>query len=239
MRFALSIALTFTLAASGCDAFADDPANRSFAESVLAVRGRMHARFVASRRAEQAIALGDLETARAEARTISELAIEPDVLPAWQRYLDNVRRAAAQVDASKDLAVAGRMTALLGSQCAKCHVATAAKIVFAKDPAPKDDPRLAARMASHQWAASRMWDGIVAPSEERWLEGARLLAKAPVTITAESDRLGIADDVARIRLYATRALTAKPGERAPLYGEILATCAHCHYAIRDIGTRRQ
>ncbi len=227
------VALLVLVALAGCDAVADTSPKRTFGEKLLAVHDRMHARFAASRRVEQAIALGDLDRARDEARTIASFD-EPDVLPEWQPYFQNIQAAARQVDASKDLVVAAKTMALLGRQCAKCHAATSAKIVFATELAPKDEPRLAAQMASHQWAAARMWEGLVGPSNDRWLAGARRLAKAPLTITAESDRLGIADDAARLRLYATRALTAKPGDRAALYGDLLATCAHCHYTIRDV-----
>lgn len=223
--------LVFTLV--GCDAEAEPPAKRSFSEQLLAVHSRMHARFSASRAIEQAIALGDLDRARAEARTIAELD-EPEVLPQWQPYFQNIQAAARQLDASKDLVAAAKATAYLGGQCASCHVATSAKIVFAKDPAPTDQDRLAVQMAGHQWAAARMWDGLIGPSNERWLDGARKLAKSSLTITAESDQLGIADDAARVRLFANRALKTKIGDRAALYGELLATCAQCHHAIRDV-----
>lgn len=78
----------------------------------------------------------------------------------------------------------------------------------------------------------------VGPSTERWNEGATALAKAKLTITAEGDvpghELGIADDVARIRLLATRAQKSKTTyDRAQIYGDLLATCANCHHTIGD------
>jgi cytochrome c553 len=221
------------LALVACDAAAAPPAKRSFTDKLQAVHDRMHARFGASQRIELAIAFGDLERSRTEARTIAELE-EPDVLPEWQPYFANVQAAAGTVVASEDLVAAAKASALLASRCASCHAAIAAKIVFPKDPAPKEDPRLSTQMASHRWAVGRMREGLVGPANERWLEGARTLAKAPLTLTAESDELGIADDVARVRLFARRALTAKPGDRAALYGDLLATCARCHHAIRDV-----
>jgi hypothetical protein len=224
------------LALAGCDAAADPAGGGSPDQKTSAIQARMHARFAASRRMEQAIALGDLDRAREEARTIAQIE-EPNLLPAWRPYFENIRSAAHQVDMSKDLVAAAKMTAVLGDNCAKCHAANNAKLVFPKEPAPKDDPHLAARMASHQWAATQLWEGLIGPSDDRWVDGARLLAKAPLNVTAESDRLGIADDVSRVRLYANRALAAKPGDRALIYGDLLATCAHCHYAIRDVRPR--
>jgi hypothetical protein len=231
---ALSImraALLLVVAFAGCDAAADPP-QRSFTDKLLAVHTRMHARFAASGRAEQAIAIGDLERARAEARTIAELG-EPDVLAEWQPYFVSVQAAARAIDDTRDLAAAARATAQLGAQCARCHAATAARITFPKEPAP-DTGRRAPQMVHHRWAAARMWEGLVGRADDRWLDGARRLVTAPLTITAESDRLGIADDAARVRLYARRALVAPHSDRAAVYGELLATCAHCHYTIRDV-----
>jgi cytochrome c553 len=42
------------------------------------------------------------------------------------------------------------------------------------------------------------------------------------------------DDVARIKLYATRSLATRTQDaRARLFGRILTTCAHCHSTLRD------
>jgi cytochrome c553 len=82
-----------------------------------------------------------------------------------------------------------------------------------------------------------MWQGLIGPSEERWLAGARALTTVRLTIVAQSatpaSKLDL-DDLARIRLYATRAATAMPSDaRAELFGTLLTTCAHCHAALRD------
>lgn len=200
------------------------------------VRDHMHVRFAAARRVELAIAFGDLERARAEARTIANLE-EPDVRAEWRPYLDNVRAAARQVVAAPDPAVAARMSALLGQRCAQCHVASQAKIAFPAEPAPPEGPKLATQMALHQWGAARMWEGLIGPSPARWTEGARALARARVAIVAEGDlppELAVSDDVQRMHLHATRALAAKTlDDRAGIYGDLLETCAGCHRTIRD------
>ena len=206
------------------------------ARTVQEVRARMHVRFAATQRVGVAIALSDLTRAHEEARLIAKLD-EPEVLPEWQPYVDNVIAAARQIELTKDTVAAANMTALLGRRCAQCHVALRARIKFPKEPAPITDRKLATNMASHQWAASRMWEGLIGPSDDRWLEGARLLSGARWSIVAEGDvppELGVADDVARVRLYASRAIAAKTqDDRATIYGELLGTCARCHHAIRD------
>jgi cytochrome c553 len=226
---------------AGCQASADPspPPARDLAAKVVALRERMHVRFAATNGVRTAISLGDLDRAHAEARTVAQLD-EPDVLPAWRPYVDDIRAAAAQIVLAKDTVTAAKTMATLGRECAACHeaVPSTKKIVFPKVAPPREDPRLPSQMAGHQWAAARMWEGLIGPSTPLWLEGSSALAKAPLTITAEASEpghdLGIADDVARVRVFATRAQKAQTlDDRAQIYGELLATCAHCHYTIRD------
>ncbi len=212
---------------AGCDPTADrDP--KSLAERVVAARERMHERYTAASAMQRAISLGDLDRARAEARLIATRD-EPDFLPEWRPYLDEIRGAAARMAASTDTPTAARTMAQLGRACARCHEATDAKIKVARELAPSGDT-----MASHQWAAARMWEGLIASADDRWLVGARALAGARLTLTAESGELGIADDAARTHMLAARAVKlGDRDERATLYGELLASCAHCHASIRE------
>jgi hypothetical protein len=82
-----------------------------------------------------------------------------------------------------------------------------------------------------------MWWGLIGPSNDHWIAGARALTTAPLTIVAQSatpsSELEV-DDVARVRLYANRAMTTSdPDARVDLYGTLLTTCAHCHAVLRD------
>jgi len=224
--------LAAVLVLAGCQAVGD-PDLPTLADRVTAARDRMHGRFTAAKATQLAIALGDLDRAHAEARRIA-MQDEPDLRPEWQPYIEDIRRAATQITESADLVTAAKTMAQLGRECARCHEATQAKITFAPEAKPTDTPKLGSQMASHQWAAARMWEGVIGSSNERWLTGARALAGARLTITAESGELGIADDAARVKLLAQRAVKlGDPNDRATLYGELLATCAHCHATIRD------
>lgn len=220
---------------AGCDAGAD-VSKQELPTKVRELRDRMHTRLSATRRIERAIAFGDLAAARREAGVVAKLD-EPDLLPAWRPYVDQIRASAAQIELAESLVAAAKTSALLGRRCAQCHDAAGAKIVFPKQAPPPSGPKLGSYMASHQWATERLWEGLVGPSNERWLEGARALALAPLAIVAEGDLppdLAVGDDVARIRLLARRAQAAKAqDDRAALYGDLLATCAGCHATIRD------
>lgn len=209
---------------------------RPLASTLQEAHQRMHARFGAARRIEQAIAFSDLARAQSEARYLAALE-ETDLLPAWRPYVDAIRGAALELDRASDVMAAARLAALVGDRCASCHEAIAAKVAFPDEPPPVTTPTLAARMLGHQWAATRMWEGLIAPSEERWQAGARALTTVPLAMVAQAatpDSPLDIDDVARVRLYAQRALTPQPrAARAELFGTLLATCAHCHAVLRD------
>ena len=166
-------AFATVLVLAGCQAVGD-PDPSTLAERVAAARDRMHERLTAAKAIQVAIALGDLERARAEAHRITTQD-EPDFLPEWQPYLDDIRRAAAQIEVSADSETAAKTMAQLGRECARCHEAAHAQITFAREPEPTNTPKLGAQMASHQWAAARMWEGIIGSSTDRWLAGARTL----------------------------------------------------------------
>jgi hypothetical protein len=205
----------------------------ALAAQIQALSQRMHARYAGARRLEEAIARSDLERTRQEAHALSILD-EPDVLPAWRPYFESVAEAARQVEAAGDVRTAAGQFALVGLRCAKCHDAAGAKIVLAPPAGPGTGKP---GMAEHQQAALTMWDGLMAPSDAHWFAGAEALTTVPLTMVAQAATPGFAedgDDVARVRLYARRALDAKGREaRADAYGSLLGTCAHCHAVLRD------
>jgi cytochrome c553 len=167
-------------------------------------------------------------------------------LPRWQPYLERIRTAGHHLERAGDVVAAAQATAVLGRECARCHEESGAKVALPVQSRPDDDARLAPQMLAHQWAAARMWEGLIGPAGDRWLDGAQALTEVPLTIVAEEPKIGdladtiggtggsIGDDVARVRLYANRAVTTSSQDaRAEIFGQLLATCAHCHIMVRD------
>jgi cytochrome c553 len=226
--------------AFGCqtDHHDDQPKNpaaemAAFSERVRAVDVRMHLRYAASRDIEAAVAVSDLSRAHASAAMIEGL-IEPDLLPVWRPYVEAVLAAAHEIAMTPDLGHAARATAELGLQCARCHQASHAPLVFSETPRPAA-PGVSA-MVDHEWAAMQMWEGLFGPSPERWASGASALASLPINLVAAAPPLvtGDIDDGARVRMLATRAKSAATSEeRAQAFGDMLAACAHCHQTLRD------
>ncbi len=222
---------------AACETYDTVPAAHapSLASGILDAERQMHARYSAAMAMEQAIAHGDLETARAEARTLDFE--EPEILAQYQPFLQVVRADAHRVVVSAGLDSASVSAANVGRACARCHEATGAHVTFPVVQPPRGNDTLASDMSGHQWAALQMWQGLIGPADELWQTGASGLTKMPANILAQlttrapDDDI---DDVARIKLYANRAVDAHAQDaRAELFGRILATCAHCHSALRD------
>ncbi|MEO6774897.1 MAG: hypothetical protein ABI467_18155 [Kofleriaceae bacterium] len=224
----------------GCHTYDDRTAppaatRPSLSDQVIAADQRMHQRYAAARQIEYAVAVSNLEGVHTSARVIDAL-IDPDLLPAWRPYAEAVRDAARQIANTTSLDAAARATSVLGMRCAACHQAAYAQIVFADVPRP--DPSSATpRMVDHQWAAMLMWDGLIGPSPARWTKGATALTTMPINLVASAVTpafQGDLDDVAHVRLFATRAAAATSTEqRQQIFGDLLGACAHCHETLRD------
>jgi cytochrome c553 len=86
-------------------------------------------------------------------------------------------------------------------------------------------------MARHAWAADRLWDGLVLPSNAAWEGGADAFAGVPL----DTDDLAF-DNPEGVRALANRThelgrragLETEPSLRARTYGELLSACAACH-----------
>lgn len=86
---------------------------------------------------------------------------------------------------------------------------------------------MSAQMARHQWAADRLWEGIVGPSDSHWRSGLYVLANTHLT-SIEVDRPALANRMRTLALDAYNVPAKSLAERAATYGELLVTCAQCH-----------
>ncbi|MFN0245930.1 MAG: hypothetical protein ACKV2T_03415 [Kofleriaceae bacterium] len=198
------------------------------------VQEHMRAHFAAVVDVQRAITRGHLDRAHEAAKRI--LTHEEPAIEGGAPFVAEMKRAAEAVIAAKDLPTAGTSAAVLGYTCSRCHEATNAVIAFAWEPQPEPDGSLRVQMQRHQWAAARLWEGLVGPSDEMWSQGSEALA------TAELDALAAGRGVARgdvqalashVRDLAKSARsTALGAERQKLYGDLLSTCAGCHQLVR-------
>jgi len=196
--------------------------------------GRFHMRmhFRDLRRIEQLLLAGKLEDATALAPGLIAQIDDPG-LARWKVHAKEVANAAVELAFAPGLDEALRRAPRIASACASCHADAQGKPVFPAPPPPlTDTSTAAARMARHVWATLRLWEGLVGPSDDRWVLGLQVLAATPLPFTALSDAPQLAahmQQVARAQL-ATRP-TAGLDDRAAAYGELLVTCAACHASL--------
>ena len=208
-----------------------DPAQRF--ERDMMMRFHMHGSFDTVRGIERLLIRGKLDDARYFARL---LATEPEVpgLAPWAKQIAVVRDRAAVVAAAPGIDEACRRVARLAAACASCHADASAQPEFQPPPAlPADQPFITARMARHQWAADRIWEGMVGDAGDAWRAGLDVLAEAPLPWpTLAGDRAGLARRLQQLADQARRAAKDDLDERARRYGEILVTCAACHASVK-------
>jgi len=197
------------------------------------LKGHMREHFAAVSELQRAIARGHLDEAKQLADWLGSH--DETLLDGWQPYVDELKAAAAAVHDAKDLPVAAALAGRLARACSKCHEARSATVAFAWLPAPDDQPTLETQMKRHQWAAARMWEGLVGPSDELWDQGTRTLAATQLDLVAAggSGRGDITALARRVSELAKQgAKITDQDERARWYGELLSTCAGCHTLAR-------
>ncbi len=179
-----------------------------------------------------AVARGNLDGAKAEAKLLAELAIEGPTGELWKQLFDAMKSAAARSTSATDVKDAGRDVGLVARTCGDCHTRFGRPGVLIEPPGALR-PGVRASMQRHQWATERLWDGLVVPSDDAWNAGALALSEAPLMpeeLTpgkTPAPRLGeLAQTVHDLGRKAVS--VERVDARANLSGDVLATCAECH-----------
>jgi cytochrome c553 len=195
----------------------------------------MHQRFSRTFDVQTGLIHGDLGQVRSAAAWIAsredgiELSSEAE---AYSRRLVQKAEALAQ---AQDLQEAAAATATLAASCGDCHQALGRGPRFVVGQSSPQGTSQEAQMIRHLWAADRMWEGLVGPSEESWQAGAAALAETgPALVHAlrASTSSGPGSSlVNQVQSAADQALAATTwSERAEVYGQMLGTCNGCHSA---------
>lgn len=237
--YKLGLAVATTCAIAGCRAAADadppkpkraqeSPPTQRFERDMM-MRFHMHSSFDTVRGIERLLIRGKLDDARYFASSLASEADIPGLSP-WAKQVALVRERAAAVAAAVGIDDACRREAKLAEACASCHADAGAAPEFQPPPSvPADQPTIAARMARHQWAADRIWEGMVGDADDAWRAGLDVLAATPLAWPElGSDRAALARHLQQLAEEARHPAKADRDERTRLYGEILVACAACH-----------
>jgi len=195
----------------------------------------MHEHYDAVVRIQGAVIAGSLDDTREPATWLLEHQ-SPAGLPArWEEYVTAMRGAARDLLNAEDLGSAAGATSRLGLACGSCHVSNNVTVEFDEDKRPSDKEDSRSHMRRHRWAADRMWEGIIGPSNASWSRGANLLFESPMNpkgLGAEAGDDSVLGMARRVHQLAANATTVSdPAERANIYAEFLANCATCHESL--------
>ena len=196
----------------------------------------MHRRFSRTFELQTGIIQGDLGKAKAGAAWLVEGTETESASTATEEHLTRLRGYAALISQAETIEAAARQTGQLAGACGDCHRAAGGGPHFVIGTDMPDGRGLTQRMIRHFWAADRMWEGLVGPSEEAWAAGASALDAEwilPEDLERGAGSVDAAEAYARrIRELAGDARSATgQEERASVYGALLGTCNGCHQAV--------
>lgn len=175
-----------------------------------------------------AVVRGDVGLARDGARALAELPIATEPDADRRHLLDAMNAALRETSDARDTTEAAARVARVASTCGRCHAASVGPRPSDAPPPPSTSTP-AERMARHQWAAARLWEGLAAPSDEAWDRGAYMLLDAPLGTLPDG---GTPELLARVHDLGQEALRARTTtERVRVYGALLARCGTCHEQI--------
>ena len=195
----------------------------------------MYSHFAAAGDIHAAVVAGDLGEVKEPAAWLAGHDI-PRLPAGSEDYLAELQGFARQVEDASDLEGAAYATGGIVKTCGSCHQKNIAEPLTKWTGSPQPGWGLNAHMTRHAWAAERMWEGLVLPSNEKWDQGAKALKESPLKPEVAA---GGSEDVAVLKevellekrchgIGAKARAATDATERATLYGELLTTCAYCH-----------
>jgi mono/diheme cytochrome c family protein len=222
------------LALAACQAEAAPSHKPPATKVVREIQAHMRDHFAAATELQRAVVMGRLSNAKELAHWLAtHQMIE---LEGWAPYLEEMRFAATAIESASDVPTAGGQIGRLGRACSSCHEAQRAKVSFSAMTPPPVGNTFEIQMRRHQWAAERMWEGVIGPSEARWLAGARMLATSRLDVRKTvhvKPNINVIELAEKLRDAGKVAGEQNDADaRAVFYGEMMATCAGCHAIVR-------
>lgn len=176
---------------------------------------------------------GDLDKAQAAAQWLISRQAQNSFPPSAKVFEDEILESASIISTATELMAVAIQASRIAASCGSCHQASGGGpnfVVGTKSPTGDSQEE---QMLRHLWAADRMWEGLVGPSDEAWIAGATAMAKTqPALAQAFRDSAmvqateGFLGEVNRLAEEALRA--SDLAGRADVYGRLLGTCNRCH-----------
>ncbi len=197
---------------------------------------QMHALLETTETLRDQAAMGKSDELRAAAAEFAaSLKPDPDTPDPWRDPLASIRAQAETLAKHETDAEAAGALANIARACGDCHVSANVQERVAttldRGAAPEVGATEAAAMRVHGWSTQHMWDSLVVPDKDRWVEGTTMFVLLPSCVDLDpkdeehNQRCKQAHAVAR-RAHVVDDLDG----RTSLMGDLLSTCAPCHRA---------
>lgn len=156
--------------------------------------------------------------------------LEPDA--PWQDAMSTVHVQVQRLANATNNTQSADALARIAKTCGDCHVATHATVGERLDrgPAPRPGPSSAEVMRVHRWATQQMWDSLVVPDQDRWVQGTTMFLVLPRCAGRSDVTAATTVDCNRASAIARKAHLDETPHRVDRMAELLTTCAPCHLA---------
>jgi hypothetical protein len=200
---------------------------------------RMTEHFTRAGQLYAAVAAGNLDSVRDRAQAILDHESGEGLPARSMGYVDELRSFTSLAARAPDVESAAIAVARVGAACGACHTALKEGPRYHPDQLtpPPDEAAVAGRMHRHRWAADRLWEGLIGPSDASWRAGALVLRDAALHTDALTRDVAQYEQVTKLawtvhEIGARADLETDWRRRSALYGELLGTCARCHSLLR-------
>lgn len=176
---------------------------------------------------QRALVAGELRQARDAASRVSAMTEVPGTGPEGDAWVPRIRDIAGEIENADTYAHATAAAGRLAATCGACHLEMSRGPDFRAAVQLPEDTGFSGHMIRHVWAADRMFEGLVASSDELWAAGAGVFADDPL----HGDAIPPAAEPHAKKLHqlGLGALQLEaPRDRARQYGLMLAECGACH-----------
>jgi mono/diheme cytochrome c family protein len=192
--------------------------------------------FVRAGQLYAAVAGGDLDSVRHRAQDILDHETGEGLPARSLRYVDELRSFTSLAARAPDVESAASAVARVGAACGACHTSLRTGPRYpegTRGGPPPAEHDVAGRMRRHRWAADRLWEGLIGPSDEAWRAGAQVLRDAALYTDALTQDVAQYEQVTKLawtvhEVGARADVMRDRHQRAELYGQLLGTCARCH-----------
>ena len=233
MKYILWLALILTLALVVV-AFRPSLAQFASEEDRSVIADHMHEHLTRISTIKSAIVAGKLEEVREPATWLADHETAASLPAEFESYVIQMRRYARDVIEAQDLVSAAESVSKMAKTCGNCHLVNDVNMEFGYDQKPREDLEdVVTHMQRHQWAADRLWEGLIGPSDTAWNRGTDMLIDAPLQpsdVTMATEHVAEISNIAR-RIHALGGIGTQPmtpDARSELYAELLGLCASCH-----------